>query len=86
MLAYKEIKNDIKNGYEYMEYYGKWYGMEYTIILEKDGLVFHFMDNKNNLETVFHLYKELFEGFTSYKEYTNYINQIAYYNMQEMEG
>ena len=83
MLPFKELKNDIKNGYQYMVYEGKWYDMEYYIILEVDGIVLRFYDNKN--EAIYILPVEEFNELKLYRDFLKVVNSIIYYNLTPIE-
>ena len=83
MLPFNEIKNDMKNGYEYMEYEGTWKGYNYTIVLtEFDTIIFYFNDME--YEAIFRLKKETFMEL-NYKEYIKTINSGLYYNLLPVE-
>ena len=83
MLPFNEIKNDMKNGYGYMEYEGTWKGYNYTIVLEKsDSIIFRFTDNE--YEAVFKLKKDTFMEL-NYKEYIKFIHNCLYYNLLPVE-
>lgn len=84
MLPFKELKNDIKNGYQYMVYEGKWYDMEYYIILEVDGIVLRFDDGK--YEAIYILPVDEFNELKLYRDFLKVVNSILYYNMQPKEG
>lgn len=46
-LKFNEIKRDIKNGYEYMEYEQTYYGYSITIILDlRENKVFYFTEGR----------------------------------------
>lgn len=86
MLPYKVIKDDIKNGYDYMEYEGEWYGWEYTFILEGENVLLVFKaDNPNSKDGGYFLgsykiKKECFLNIKSYKELTKIANETCYYS------
>lgn len=81
MLPFKVVKDDIKNGFEYFEYDGKYAGYNYLIVLEKrfENLVFNF-DNEIGYATFFLPVDEFMQ--MSYKEYSIYIAYALTYNFE----
>ena len=86
MLKFKEIKKDIRNGCQYMEYTDVWYDMRYNIVLENDTIVFLFQWDYlpakwlYEHEAIFSMNVNDFMAIESYKEYIKKINECIYYN------
>lgn len=87
MLPYNEMKNDIKNGYTYMEYEGVWYDWNYHFILEGNNLTFTFFVNDTNSKDGGYWFgsysmktNDFLEKINSYKEYTKLANAICKYS------
>lgn len=82
MLPFIEIKKDYKAGFDYFEYEGTWYGLDYVFLLEGNKLLVNFYDFKNMLSCHYPLYMDEVLEMT-YKEYVKTMNQIIYYNLNE---
>ena len=85
MLKFLEIKEDIANGHEYMEYVGSWYGFEYAIIMDvkDDSVIYSFVRDEG--QAVFHLPLDVFLNIMWYKDYIKIIQEYIYYNEIPLE-
>jgi len=84
MINYSEIKNDIKNGYGYMEYERKCYKGQLTIVWEHrpENVIFRFV--RDNYETSFSF--TAIEFLTmKYNEITKRFVENIYYNMYQID-
>ena len=82
MLHFNEIKNDIANGYAYMEYEGEFANWNYVIVLEKpasgyDMLMFQF-ENEEYVAT-FALDINEFLNMNEL-QFVNFANEAIYYH------
>lgn len=76
-LKFNEIKQDIKNGYEYMEYEQKYYGDSVTAILDlKADKVYYFTEGRvGHMEFTFADFMKL-----TYDQLKKLYNQFLYYS------
>lgn len=82
MLHYNEIRNDIANGYAYMEYEGKFEDWCYVIILEKPASGYDMlMLQLENEEYIATFAVDVYD-FLDMSEigFANFVNQGVYYN------
>lgn len=82
MLKFKEIKEDHKNGYNYMEYQNRWVGYDATYIKEGDSLMIMLENEKTTCTARFDMIDFM---NMSYKEFKKIICEWLFYNSEEKQ-
>ena len=82
MLPFREVKSDIRSGYDYMEYEKKWYNFDTTTIISSrfQTVVLHLRDKHGSTSFEFRITDFL---ALSYSEYIGYIDNNLYYTYTE---
>ena len=80
MLPFREVKSDIRSGYDYMEYEKKWYGFDTkTIISSRFQTVTLHLSDRHGSTTFEFRYVDFLA--LSYTEYIGYVDSNIYYNL-----